>query len=61
MTIMASLLLAACTGCGGFNGSKSVSPGSFLIPGLMKNEVPPPAVETPELVPQTATSLASLR
>jgi hypothetical protein len=31
------------TGCGGFSGSHSVSPASFLLPGLLKNEPPPPA------------------
>lgn len=61
MTTTASLLLAVCSGCGGLSGSKSVSPGNFLIPGLMKNEVRPGQIETLEPVSQPATSLASLR
>jgi hypothetical protein len=32
-------------GCGGINASKSVSPASFFLPGIMK-AVPPPSVET---------------
>ena len=61
MAIMATLLLAVFSGCGGLSGSKSVSPGSFLLPGLMKNEVPPIQIETSEPVSLPATSLASLR
>lgn len=40
----ASLLsiVALGAGCGGFHGSKSVSPASFLIPGLLKNDAPAP-------------------
>lgn len=30
-------------GCGGFSGSHSVSPATFLLPGLIKNQPPPPA------------------
>ena len=26
-------------GCGGINASQSVSPASFLLPGILKNEV----------------------
>jgi hypothetical protein len=39
---VASLLaiLALGAGCGGIRASKSVSPASFLIPGLLKNDVP---------------------
>jgi len=42
--ILASVALAAlvlsCTGCSGINASKSVSPASFFLPGLM--QVSPP-------------------
>lgn len=35
------LLLALLTsGCGGLSASPSVSPGSFFLPGLLKNEAP---------------------
>lgn len=40
----ASLLaiLAFGAGCGGIRASGSVSPASFLIPGLLKNDAPVP-------------------
>jgi hypothetical protein len=33
-------MLACGTGCSGIHASKSVSPLDFILPGLMKNEVP---------------------
>jgi hypothetical protein len=35
----AFMLLGA--GCGGLNAGGSVSPASFFLPGLMKNDAPP--------------------
>ena len=35
-------ILALGAGCGGLHASKSVSPASFLIPGLLKNDAPVP-------------------
>ncbi len=35
-------ILALGAGCSGFQGSKSVSPASFLIPGLLQNDAPAP-------------------
>jgi len=29
-------------GCGGVNASQSVSPASFFLPGIMKNDAPAP-------------------
>jgi hypothetical protein len=34
------IILVLGAGCGGIRASKSVSPASFLIPGLLKNDVP---------------------
>jgi hypothetical protein len=48
----------AVAGCGGFNASHSVSPASFFLPGLMKNEVP---TKAPELMPVEATEIAAAR
>lgn len=50
-TIPVILLLA--TGCSGFQGSHSVSPASFLLPGLMKADPPqaPPTDTLQESVP----------
>jgi hypothetical protein len=42
---VAGFLLAAgslATGCGGISGSHSVSPATFLLPGLLKAEPPRP-------------------
>lgn len=36
-------LVLLTAGCGGFSGSHSVSPASFLLPGLLKADPPPPA------------------
>jgi hypothetical protein len=44
LTMLAALALFGA-GCGGINASKSVSPASFFLPGLMKAG-PPPNVET---------------
>lgn len=40
-------LAAMLSGCGGFTGSHSVSPASFFLPGLMKNDVHQPAPGEP--------------
>jgi len=42
---LALLLLVA--GCGGINASKSVSPLSFFLPGLMKADPPPTHPDQP--------------
>ena len=33
-------LVALVAGCSGIHASKSVSPATFLLPGLLKNDVP---------------------
>jgi hypothetical protein len=33
-------VIALGAGCSGINASKSISPATFLLPGLMKNDVP---------------------
>lgn len=66
------VVTAAClaTGCGGVSGSKSVSPGTFFLPGLMQNDAPsipqPSQPQPSELIPlpgpnpgPAATSLPS--
>ncbi|HUA39718.1 MAG TPA: hypothetical protein VMA35_15090 [Candidatus Sulfopaludibacter sp.] len=35
------------TGCGGINAGGSVSPATFLLPGVMMNTVPAPATGEP--------------
>ncbi|HVR37437.1 MAG TPA: hypothetical protein VMS21_16505 [Methylomirabilota bacterium] len=37
LAILAALCLIG-TGCGGFSASQSISPASFLLPGLVGNE-----------------------
>jgi hypothetical protein len=41
-------LVALLTGCGGVQGSHSVSPMNFLLPGLMKVEPKRSPVEPPK-------------
>jgi hypothetical protein len=43
-------LLLFVAGCGGFQASQSVSPATFLLPGLLKAD-PPRAL--PDLAPAT--------
>jgi hypothetical protein len=52
VTLSAALALAT-SGCSGVNASKSVSPASFLLPGLIRAEPPPidPAAPLPEPAP----------
>jgi hypothetical protein len=45
-TLVAGAALVGLTGCSGINSSQSVSPASFLIPGLIMND-PRPAVDDP--------------
>jgi len=34
-------MLLAVSGCGGFRASKSISPATFLLPGLLQADPPP--------------------
>ena len=34
-------LLVAISGCGGIRASKSISPATFLLPGLLQADPPP--------------------
>jgi len=43
-------------GCNGINGGTSVSPASFFLPGLLKNDCP---TNTPTLMPEISTQIAS--
>jgi len=38
-----ALVLVAGTGCGGIMASQSISPATFLLPGLIQATPPPPA------------------
>jgi hypothetical protein len=44
-------LLVLGSGCSGIHASKSVSPATFLLPGLMKNDAPIPQDSIPATVP----------
>jgi hypothetical protein len=49
------LIALLATGCGGINASHSISPASFFLPGLMKNEPQPqaPDITLPAAVSST--------
>jgi hypothetical protein len=34
------IVIALSAGCSGIRASKSISPATFLLPGLLKNEAP---------------------
>jgi hypothetical protein len=55
LAVLAALPLAGA-GCSGINTSQSVSPASFFLPGLMKNDAPAP---TPGLTPVVSSEIAS--
>jgi hypothetical protein len=38
-----ALLLTVLTGCGGFSATRSISPASILLPGLLQADPLPPA------------------
>jgi len=48
----------ALAGCSGINTTHSISPASFFLPGLLKNDAP---TNAPSLAPQTSTEIASVR
>lgn len=56
--LLGLVFTAAClaTGCGGVSGSKSVSPGTFFLPGLMHHQPPAtvPATDEAPNAPETA-------
>jgi hypothetical protein len=43
-----SVLALLSTGCGGINATRTISPATFLLPGLLHNTRP--AQETPSLM-----------
>jgi len=49
-----------CAGCGGFNGSHSVSPASFFLPGIIKAN-PAPAEDVPAPQVEPANTVAQIR
>lgn len=60
LMMLGGLLLALVSaGCGGITASPSVSPASFFLPGLMKNDAPKPErtlAEPSPAVAQTAVA-----
>jgi hypothetical protein len=46
-------------GCGGINGSQSVSPASLLLPGLLRAD--PPQTNAPVLPGENSVQLAGVR
>jgi hypothetical protein len=57
---LVAALSVATGGCGGINASHSISPASFLLPGLLKAQPrPAPADETlPDAAPAREVALA---
>ncbi len=59
--VLPLLALLGCAGCSGINSQQSVSPSTFLLPGLMQAK-PPPAPSEPELPgPATVPQVAAAR
>ncbi len=54
------MALALCgAGCGGISASKSFSPASFFLPGLMK--AGPPSTNAPAALPENSNEVALTR
>src|ERR1043166_9491383 len=45
LAICPVVVLLAGAGCSGINMSKSISPATFLLPGLLQNDTPPPPLD----------------
>jgi hypothetical protein len=56
LALLASLLALAGAGCSGVNASQSVSPATFFLPGLLKNDCP---TNAPALLPEVSAEIAS--
>ena len=39
---MLAVMTVAWTGCTGFSAGGTISPATFLLPGIIKNDSPPP-------------------
>ncbi len=57
----ALLLILSCTGCGGINAEGSVSPATFLLPGLMRVEPESPAAPDSALPSTPPLTVAQAR
>jgi hypothetical protein len=55
-----ALLMLLCAGCGGINTSGSVSPASFFLPGIMRNDAPP-ATNNPVAFAETSFAEDSIQ
>jgi hypothetical protein len=58
-TVAFAALLALGAGCSGIHASKSVSPATFLIPGLMMNDTPAAHDSIPAAPPGELVALAN--
>jgi hypothetical protein len=59
LAVLAALSLCLA-GCGGINASRSVSPASFFLPGIMKADLPA-ATNAPMAVSEMSGQLAQAR
>jgi hypothetical protein len=60
LAIPALALPLFLSGCGGVNAGTSVSPASFFLPGLLRND-PPPATNAPGVLPASDPVFASAK
>ena len=56
--LLAVAMTISSTGCGGLRAQRSVSPASFLLPGLIRNESPTPSIPADHSAP-VATIVAA--
>jgi hypothetical protein len=59
--VLVVALLGLTAGCSGINASHSISPASFFLPGLLKADPPPAAIDLTPLETPAAKQVALLR
>ncbi|HEY1663447.1 MAG TPA: hypothetical protein VGI03_13595 [Verrucomicrobiae bacterium] len=57
LPVMLAALAALSTGCGGINTGTTVSPASFFLPGLLRNDT---TTNAPSATPDISKELASV-
>jgi hypothetical protein len=55
---MLAVLALSTAGCGGISAGQTISPASFFLPGLLKNDAPTNAPVTP---PEISKEFASAK
>jgi hypothetical protein len=61
LAVLSAALAVANSGCSGVNAQGSVSPATFLLPGLIRNDGQPANPAAPLLEPAPGVQVAQVR